>query len=69
MIDGLIWLAFVLGFVGFEAFTLWREDDGWAPFTDHVRDVLNLRGGPHSLGWWVVAAFLSWSGYHFLIDS
>lgn len=69
MIDGLVWLVWVLVFVGVEAITLWRRDDAWEPFTDHLRRVLNLKAGWRSLGWWFAAGFIGWLGYHFLIES
>lgn len=68
MSSGLFWLAWVLAFFGFEAFTLWREDDRFEPFTYYVRKTLWLRGGVRSPGWWIIAGGIAWLGVHFLIE-
>lgn len=62
------WVVWVLGFFVLEVRGLWKRDDKWMPLTYYVRRVFNLQRS-FGAGWWVVAGFVSWLGYHFLVES
>lgn len=62
------WLVWVGGFFFLEARGLYKRDDGFQPFTYYVRRVFSLHKS-FGAGWWVVAGFVAWLGYHFLVES
>lgn len=66
--DLIVWLVICAAWLGFEAFSLYRQDDEVKPFTYWVREALALRRGPFSLGWWLGAGLIAWVAWHFLVE-
>ena len=64
----ILWIIFPLTFVILETWGLMRTSDEKQPLTYWLREVLDLRKGWKSPGWWLVAGFIGWFGYHLLIQ-
>jgi hypothetical protein len=59
-----VWGIIGLMSLALEVWTL-RDRDKGDTLTEHVRSVV---GTPKDFQWWLLAGFLVWLDYHFLID-
>jgi len=66
--DALIWLIIVLTWLGYEWWSLRKDEDDVRPFTYWVRRTLSLHRGPFAIGWWLALSLILWLAWHFLID-